>query len=219
MSSSTSSTEKCKVIIIGAGIYGLVAAKTYFQINPNIDLTIIDSDTSVGGVWSVSRVYAGLVADLPSPAFELSDLRMAEEFGMPKWSDIPGHVMHEYLERYAKKFDILRRVQFQTEVLRIERDGRGWKVYTKDVGEGSNSDEIAVMDCDKLLVATGLYSRPMLPDIDTSAFTGIAIHSKDLRKRHNDFTSESIRSVVVVGGNKSAIEAASACAVAGKTVH
>ncbi|PVH85139.1 FAD/NAD(P)-binding domain-containing protein [Cadophora sp. DSE1049] len=217
--SSSSSTEKRNVIIVGAGIYGLVAAKTYLQINPGINLTVIDADTSVGGVWSASRVYAGLVTDLPSPAFELSDLQMSEEFGMAKWADIRGDVMHEYLERYAKKFDILRRVQFRTEVLGVERSGKGWKLFTKVTGEESGADRKDTMTCDKLLIATGLNSRPKMPDIDISAFSGIAIHSKDLHKRYGDITSETIHSVVVVGGNKSAIEAASACARAGKTVH
>lgn len=135
LQTSTLSAEKRNVVIIGAGIYGLVAAKTYVQINPDINLTIIESDTSVGGVWSASRVYDGLVTDLPSPAFELSDLQMSEEFGMAKWADIRGDVMHEYLERYAKKFDILRRVQFGTEVLKVEKSGKEWKLFTKVAGE------------------------------------------------------------------------------------
>jgi dimethylaniline monooxygenase (N-oxide forming) len=43
------------VIIIGAGWHGLQAAKTYLAIKPSDDLTIIDSDSGVGGGRSLSE--------------------------------------------------------------------------------------------------------------------------------------------------------------------
>ncbi|KAH7350696.1 hypothetical protein BKA65DRAFT_582690 [Rhexocercosporidium sp. MPI-PUGE-AT-0058] len=183
---STLSAEKRNVIIIGAGMYGLVAAKTYLQINPDVNLTIC------------IRVYACLVTDLPSPAFELSDLQMSEEFGMPKWADIPRDVMHEYLERYSKKFDILRRIQFRTEVLNVTRSGKGWELLTKVMEEDFGTVKEDIMTCDVLLVATGLHSRPKMPDLDISAFQGIVIHARDLHKCHEDIISENIQSVVVL---------------------
>lgn len=203
-----------KVVIIGAGIYGLVAAKTYLQINPDIDLTIIESDTTVGGVWSASRVHAGLIADLPSPAFELVDMSMEEEFGVPKWSDLRGTVMHQYLVRYAEKFDLMRRIRFGEQVVSVEKQGKGWSLLTRKIG-----CEEEIMTCDVLLLATGMNSRPKMPDLDTSAFDGLVIHSKDLHKRRVDLLSEKVRSVVVVGGNKSALEAAGLCGLNDKTVH
>ena len=63
------------------GINGLAATKTYLEINPTIELTILDKDGSVGGVWSLSRVYAGLGADFPAPVYEFSDLRMIPILG------------------------------------------------------------------------------------------------------------------------------------------
>lgn len=206
------------MIIIGAGIYGLVAAKTYLQINPKIDLTIIDGDSSVGGVWSKSRVYPGLLVDSPSPSFEFSDLKIEDEFGIPNWSDLTGEVMAEYTERYARKFDILRHCKLNTHVTNIERDGKGWRVHMRPAGELLvNVNE--AMTCDVLIVATGLFSKPNIPDVDTSAFTGLFMHSKDLRNQHAELAEDTIKSVVVVGGNKSSVEAVSACALAGKKVH
>jgi dimethylaniline monooxygenase (N-oxide forming) len=67
------------VIIIGAGWTGLAAAKAYLQLHPFISLTILDSDTTVGGVWSTSQIYPGLIADSPAAVFDYSDFPMEIE--------------------------------------------------------------------------------------------------------------------------------------------
>jgi dimethylaniline monooxygenase (N-oxide forming) len=218
MSQSSSLPSSRRVIIIGAGIYGLTAAKTYLEINPEIQLTIIDNDDSIGGVWSGSRVYTGLVADGPVPVFDLSDLEMKKEFSVPEWSDIPGSQMHKYLERYAQKFDILRRCILNTEVTHVERDGRGWKVHTKNVGDRSD-DKKETLKCDVLMVATGQFSIPKFPDVDTTSFEGKVLHTRELNKFASGLSSESIQSVAVYGGNKSAFEVVTACYRAGKIVY
>ena len=46
------------------GWYGLVAARTYLRLRPDINLLILDSDSSVGGVWSERRLYPNLVAQV-----------------------------------------------------------------------------------------------------------------------------------------------------------
>lgn len=72
--------KSVKVIVIGAGWSGLVAAKTYLQIskslNRPIDLTVLDDSTNPGGVWSSQRLYPGLVANSPNGLYEYSDLSM-----------------------------------------------------------------------------------------------------------------------------------------------
>jgi cation diffusion facilitator CzcD-associated flavoprotein CzcO len=46
------------------GWYGLVAARTYLRLRPDINVLIIDSDNTVGGVWSKDRLYPNLVAQV-----------------------------------------------------------------------------------------------------------------------------------------------------------
>ncbi len=46
------------------GWYGLVAARTYLRLRPSTKLIIIDSDNTVGGVWSKDRLYPNLVAQV-----------------------------------------------------------------------------------------------------------------------------------------------------------
>jgi dimethylaniline monooxygenase (N-oxide forming) len=185
---------------------------------PDIQLTIIDNDDSVGGVWSHSRVHPSLMADSATPTFDFSELQMSEEFDIPEWSSIPGPIVHEYLERYAKKFDILRRCVFNTQVTSVEREGKGWKVHTKRVGKEPTAKE-QTLTCDVLMVASGHFTVPKFPNIDASAFTGKIIHTKDINTSSDELSSRDIKTVAVVGGNKSSFEAISLCYNSGKKVH
>jgi dimethylaniline monooxygenase (N-oxide forming) len=64
---------------------------------------------------------------------------------------------------------------FNTEVISIERDGKGWKLFTK-VSGSRTTDGREVVTYDKLIIATGLCSKPYVPVIDSSSFEGLVIH-------------------------------------------
>jgi dimethylaniline monooxygenase (N-oxide forming) len=209
-----------RVIIIGAGWYGLAAAKTYLALFPSIHLTIIDQDRTVGGVWSGSRCYPGLLADSPPANFDFSDLPMDEVLGIDKWADLPAEKVHEYLERYVDKFDLRRCLQLSTRVLGIEKEEEGgWVVEVQGIAEGEAERRKEMLACDKLIIAAGVNSIPKFPEeLDWSEFAGSVMHSKDVGKNHNLLTAEKVKRVTVVGGNKSAVDAVYLCAKAGKEV-
>jgi thioredoxin reductase len=226
-----------RVIVIGAGWAGLSSARTYLRLNPSADLTILDDDTSVGGVWSHSRIYPGLIADSPRGGFEYTDLSMLDEdvfaasqknkradtddvhaagaqesvqldkkqeFGL-----IRGDEVHNYLHKYAEKWDLLRRIKFESQVTKAERiplensTQTGWRLT---LSSGS------ILDCDKLIVASGLYSQPHIPSVQgLSTFGGISMHSKYLGTQHARLVDPSIKNIVVVGGCKSALETMNLC--------
>ena len=66
---SSFSSTATSVVVIGAGWYGIAAAKTYLEFDPTISLTVLDADSSIGGVWGSSSIYPGLVADSPAGLF------------------------------------------------------------------------------------------------------------------------------------------------------
>ena len=205
------------VLIIGAGWAGLAAAKTYLQISPSADLTILDDDTSLGGVWSTSRIYPGLIANSPNGLYEFSDLSMPAVSGKKPLTPIPGRQVHDYLHAYAEKYDLLRRIRFGTHVVKARRrqETEGWVLECRT----PSGDEC--IECDKLMVCTGLSSKPnvpALPGLD-DAFSGITMHSKSLGSRHDELAAPSVRNIVVVGGCKSAVETIGICLSAGKRVH
>lgn len=213
-----------RVIVIGAGWMGLAAAKTYLEIQPTVDLMIIDEDSTVGGVWSGTRSYPGLIADSCAAVFDYSDFPMDVEVGVEAWADLPAQKVHEYLERYTDRFGLRERCRLNTRVIRIERNeskesGTVWKVQveTRQL-EGQQSVKETLL-CDKLIVATGSSSTPKMPkDIDWTSFKGPIMHSKEVGTKHQLLTADNVQRVTVVGGNKSAVDVVYLCALAGKEV-
>ncbi|KAF9009108.1 FAD/NAD(P)-binding domain-containing protein [Hymenopellis radicata] len=178
-----------RVVVIGAGWAGLAAAKTYLQINPRIQLTIIDAHKTLGGVWSQDRIFPGMIADSPSGLFDFSDLPMQEK----DWQDIPASKVYEYLSQYADHFNLRARMCLGVRVVKCTKKEEHWLV---------NLDSNEEIVCDKLIVATGLASDAYMPDIPRSEFIGPG----------------GMRNVTVYGGCKSAIDAIIMCLNAGKEV-
>lgn len=46
------SPEQVDLVVIGAGIYGIQAARTYLEIHPEKKVVILEASDAVGGVWS-----------------------------------------------------------------------------------------------------------------------------------------------------------------------
>jgi dimethylaniline monooxygenase (N-oxide forming) len=161
-----------------------------------------------------------VIADSPAGIFDYSDLSMKDIINVKEWADIPAEKVAEYLERYAEKFRLRERCMLGTKVLQAAKseDGREWNVEVKKPSlDGNNDKEILV--CDKLIVATGLFSAPAWPDIDFSCFEGPVMHSRDVGLRYKELLEERHKEIVVVGGNKSAVDVINMCALAGKVVH
>jgi dimethylaniline monooxygenase (N-oxide forming) len=130
----------------------------------------------------------------------------------PALKPVPGKQVQAYLHQYAEKNNLLSKIKFGSKVVKAERrEIGGWTIRT------SRGD---VLECEKLVVATGLYSKPHWPDIPRDEdFRGSVIHTKSLGQEHRRLTGEKVDDVVIVGGCKSAIEAANIFLAAGKRVH
>ena len=212
-----------RVVIIGAGWHGLAAAKTYLELHPNVSLTIVDEDSSIGGVWSSSRLYPGLIADSCAAVFDYSDFPMHEEVGVDKWADLPGEKVHEYLERYVDKFGLRKYCRLNTKVVHVERDEEKvdgvWKVEIEVQKEFEDYTVREFLVCDKLIVATGVTSTPNIPQgLNYDAYAGPVMHSREVGAKHHLLTADNIKRVTVVGGSKSAVDVVYFCALAGKEV-
>ena len=146
--------------------------------------------------------------------YEYSDLPMTtEEFGVQSGQHIPGHVMHQYLTTYAKKFHVYRNIRFNAKVATVEKvSENGWRITYKT---GEKGDQLIT---EKLIVATGMTSQAFLPTfVGTENFGAPLFHSRDFLQ-HAD-TLETSTDVVVFGGTKSAWDAVYAYATKGVKVN
>lgn len=123
-----------QVIVVGAGFYGLIAAKTYLQVaggykksekqeqeHQEDDLLILDSASDIGGTWSRDRLYPNLLSQNSYGNYEFSDLPLntavpddSEQEGY--YNFIPGWKINRYLHVWTEKWDLRRRIRLNWKV-------------------------------------------------------------------------------------------------------
>lgn len=204
--------------IIGAGWHGLGMAKTYSEAYPEATIAIFDSGQSVGGVWAKERLYPGLKTNNLVGSYEFGDFPMdLDRFGLQPGQHIPGAVVHEYLRQFAEEYDLTPRLRFNTKVVSAEmlEDGE-WILQVSDTN--NRSSQSTSVRTKKLVVATGLTSKPNIPNFPgRDEYQGNVFHSIHLRDRAKDI--EAAKEVVVLGANKSAWDTCYSAAVSGAHVN
>lgn len=171
-------------------------------------------------MWSKARCYPGFIADGPVGLFDFSDLPMPDVVGLKDWDELPGIKVHEYLHEYARKFHLLERCKFARRVTNVRRASSemGWTVDAQTTSNDGNQISES-FNCDKLIVATGLFSSPKYPDVTMTEFKGLVTHTKDIGQQHEALLGVDVENIAIYGGGKSAIDALNLCIEAGKKVH
>ncbi|PHH61271.1 hypothetical protein CDD82_2168 [Ophiocordyceps australis] len=208
--------ERIDCVVIGAGWYGLAAAKQYHCTRPDDALVILDSQSSLGGTWADSRLYPGLKSNNLVGTYEYPDFPMDPAvFGVAKGQHIPGKVVNSYLKAYAANFGLDGLVRLETRVLAAEHleQGGGW-ILTVAQPDGTEARILTR----RLILATGLTSEPFVPQFEgQESFGGRVFHGKQFQENRD--TLQTAKSVVVMGGSKFAWDAVYAYATAGVTVN
>ncbi|CAN7035032.1 hypothetical protein BRARA_H02378 [Brassica rapa] len=218
-----------RVAIIGAGVSGLAAAKHLAHHNP----IVFEASDSIGGVWN-SCTYETTKLQSTRVDYEFSD------FPWPNRDDttFPSYVeILDYLESYAKHFDLLKFMKFGSKVIEVRYTGDGGTPQMADLGAYSNSFpekpvwEVAVQNGDAgeiqwyafefVVVCTGKYGDvPRIPTFPEKKgpeiFKGKVMHSMDYCKLEKEEAYRLLRGkkVAVIGFKKSAIDLALESALA-----
>ncbi|RWC88280.1 MAG: NAD(P)/FAD-dependent oxidoreductase [Mesorhizobium sp.] len=174
--------ETTKVAIIGAGPAGLAVAACLRQ--AGVDFVILEKEQQAVPAWR--RHYDRVHLHTTKRYSSLPFVPFSKDY--PRY--VPRHLVVEYLDAYAKRFDLEPR--FGETVRAITREGRGWRVE-------STSGALRAWH---VVIASGYNAEPLLPKFaGIDAFKGKTLHSADYRNA----TPFAGQSVLVVGmGNTGA---------------
>lgn len=201
------------MVIVGAGWFGLAAAKTYIQLHPEERVAVFESAESCGGTWSKARLYPGLKSNNMVGTYEHPDFPMdLKTYGLKPTDHIPGATLHRYLTDFAKHFGVFEKIQFHTKVDLVEHvDNINWRLSLSGP-QGSRT-----VTTERLILATGLTSTPNMPKYENEESFGAPLfHAKDFCKEAPSL--KGAKNVIVVGGAKSAFDVAYAMVDQGSTV-
>lgn len=193
--------------IIGAGLSGLVTAKTCLEYG--FDIIVYEKDAELGGVWATSRRYPGITTQNTKDTYAFSDFPMPDYY--PEWPS--GEQVQSYLIDYAKHFNLLSSIRFSHEIIEVSRDEHKWKIV------GNNKDSQFIRHFDFLIICNGTFSTPKIPQIPgMDGFIqagGETFHSTQF----NSISVSSGKHLVVVGYGKSATDIIAIASETSKSAH
>src|SRR5882724_9240809 len=139
--------------IIGAGLSGLVTAKTCLEYG--YEVKVFEKDTELGGVWASSRRYPGVTTQNTRDTYYFSDFPMPKHVG--EWPS--GEEVQSYLTAYAKTFRVYPQIRFSHEITRIDFHDNKWTI----TGRKDGMPFISQMDF--IVVCNGTFSDPYIPKL------------------------------------------------------
>jgi dimethylaniline monooxygenase (N-oxide forming) len=185
--------ERKRVVVVGAGIAGLVTAKVLRH--DGFDVIAFEKESAAGGVWIEPRTYPGLRTNNSRDTYSFSDHpydRSADLFPT-------AEQVRRYLASYVDRFELAPLIRLSTEVVSVCRREEGFEVAVRGP-EGP-----ATVHCDFVVVCAGTFSEPLVPEVPGGErFNGTVLHSSQA----TDPTLLTGKRVVVVGAGKSALDCA-----------
>ncbi|XP_020169303.1 flavin-containing monooxygenase FMO GS-OX-like 2 [Aegilops tauschii subsp. strangulata] len=192
-----------RVAVIGAGAAGLAAARELRR--EGHAPVVFERAAAVGGTWRYaaaedaadplgaggahSSLYASLRTNLPRESMGFLDFPFVAGRSSADPRRFPGHPeVLRYLEAFARRFDLLGLVRFETEVVSVRRsrdDGAGaagWRVSYRsrrpDGGGGEPEEEVF----DAVVVCNGHFTEPRVAAIaGVHCWPGKQMHSHSYR--------------------------------------
>ncbi|CEJ93832.1 hypothetical protein VHEMI09399 [[Torrubiella] hemipterigena] len=200
------------VCIIGAGPSGLVAAKNLLHNAPagNFKVSVYEAQDDIGGLWPTSKLQKGrqihplMVANQSKHTMHFSDLAWPEDAPQLPQAWMVGQYLQRYSKRYLESSPDYQ-LHLSTKVKAAEKTATGWDITT----DGADKTSF-----DYLLVATGYFGQPIVPDSLKAKATIPVIHScqyRDIQQLLKSANSSG-RKILVVGGQMSGVEIAATIA-------
>ncbi|MBI2802789.1 MAG: NAD(P)/FAD-dependent oxidoreductase [Gammaproteobacteria bacterium] len=188
MKNEKSTTNNVRIIVIGAGMAGILTAIRLREYGYE-NFVIYEKSDRIGGTWR-ENTYPGLACDVPAHLYTYSFEPN------PDWSSTfaTGPEIYAYFERVAKKYKVIEKIRFNESIPHCEFVDGTWKIRTST----GFLDE-----ADVVIAATGVLHHPKVADIPgLDTFAGACFHSA--RWDHN--VELEGKRVGVVGTGSTAIQ-------------
>lgn len=186
-----------RVAIIGAGFSGIMAAK--YALENDLEPVVFERNDEICGLWSTKNtaIWGTLKTIITKYATEFSDHPWPRDTQLYPWAT----EMNEYLQSYAKKFDVIKNIRLNHLVKFVKQiETNKWEITFEDLVKKEVSTEIFEF----LVMASGTYSEPKLPsDENASAFKGLIMHRSQFRAKDERLKG---KKVLVIGGSISSVE-------------
>ncbi len=160
---SSTPPKKLKVVVIGAGMAGILAAIRLKESGLH-EVVVYEKADRIGGTWR-ENTYPGLNCDVPAHAYTYS---FAPN---PEWSSFlaPGPEIQKYFESVVNRHQITPLIRFNNAVTSCIYENGQWQVKTS----GGLSDR-----ADIVIAASGVLHHPNMPQIDgLDSFKGASFHT------------------------------------------
>jgi 4-hydroxyacetophenone monooxygenase len=164
--------RKLKVLVIGAGMSGLLAGVRLSQ--AGVPFEIVDKNPEVGGTW-FENTYPGCRVDNSNHMYSYS---FEPNHAWPQFFS-PQPELLKYFKGIADKYGLRRHIRFETLVESCDWDERRdlWRVALR-----TKDGRREVVEANAVISAVGQLNRPRYPDIEgRESFEGAAFHSAEWR--------------------------------------
>lgn len=186
--------DKHKVIIIGGGMSGILAAIRLQQ--ADIPYLLLEKNADKGGTW-YENTYPGARVDIPAHIYCYS-FEPSEDWNQfyPK-----QHELKNYFDHCVEKYQLQNNIRYNTEVVcnRWDEVSQQWQVSTKNSASGKTE----TLTANSVISAVGQLNRPQIPAIKgAELFTGASFHSAAFEHQHN----LAGKKIAVIGSGASAFQ-------------
>ncbi|CAJ2513112.1 Uu.00g012310.m01.CDS01 [Anthostomella pinea] len=173
--------RKLRVVVIGAGIAGVVAGVLLPAKVPDIELTILEKNADVGGTW-FENIYPGVRCDIPAHVYQSSfepNSQWSEEFAQ-------GAEILAYWQHVARKHRVYELLKLAHRVDSLDWDDAhgAWTVGVTDLSSSNSNDaetkSTLTLTADFVITASGRFNAWQLPDYPgMSEFQGLLRHASN----------------------------------------
>lgn len=192
--------QKNDVVIIGAGLSGLLASK--YMKAAGLSCVVLEASDDIGGVWKYRETPNGK-GGVTFSTVSTSSKTVNEFSDFPMPDDYPAFQRHtqvlKYLNDFADHFDLRQSILLNREVKRIDKIGPTW--VTQD-SEGNSYHS------PNLIICSGMHQFPNKYYEQDARFRGATLsmmHSSDYKRLTDYYFGKDI---VIMGGGETASDLA-----------